>query len=416
LVEFGKPHIVTAGYLRRFADGKLIQPVRKGTSPSDRPMSPRQPSTVGIRTDFYVDPEIAAKAEKTLNGYETRGLDALRRVKSGWPLERGSGYLDRLSVAGLVAVHMVRNPSFRHHLDRLRIAYVERTIADGTLGSPEAEERFILESTSEEFAVEHFLSLVPKTASVVASAHWTLIEFPDRLLATSDQPVTIVPILPGGTRAPIEAAPRGGILFAEEFRFPIDPKHALLFTWADGRDTPVIPMGSDDLAAELNRAVISQADREWFHHPQRRPTTLPLSGLRTGDCVPVARRLMTWYGPKEAAESLRRRAAAERLDLMIEKEITTEAHIAQVGVVPVGDHRFPTRTYHLDARTETIECEDSVVCPVCGGEWIGVRFDDDERCIADCTNDHRFACKGYSEGLDEPSKFRIGKQMTASAG
>jgi hypothetical protein len=31
-------------------------------------------------------------------------------------VERGSGYLDRLSIAGLVAVHMVRNPSFRHHL------------------------------------------------------------------------------------------------------------------------------------------------------------------------------------------------------------------------------------------------------------------------------------------------------------
>jgi hypothetical protein len=378
-------------------------------------MSPRQPSTVGIRTDFYADPELAAKAEKTFNGYETRGLDALRRIESGWPLERGSGYLDRLSVAGLVAVHMVRNPSFRHYLDRLRVANVERTIAEGTLCGPEAEEKFIAESSSEKFAVEHFLSLIPKTASLIASAHWTLIEFPDRLLATSDQPVTIVPILPDGMRAPVDAAPRGGILFAEEFRFPIDPKHALLFTWAEGRDTPVVPTGSDDLAAELNRAVISQADREWFHHPQRRPTTLPLSGMPTGNCVPVARRLMTWYGPKAAAESLRRRAAAERLDLMIEKEITTEAYIAQVGVLPVGDHRFPTRSYRLDSRTEPVECEDSAVCPVCEAEWIGVRFDEGERCIADCANDHRFACLGFSESLGESSRFRLGERMTASA-
>jgi hypothetical protein len=414
--DYGKPHIVTAGYLRRFADGKLIQPVRKDAAPSDRPMSPRQPSTVGIRTDFYVASEIASKAEKTLNGYETRGLDALRRLKSGWPLERGSGYLDRLSIAGLVAVHMVRNPSFRHHLDRLRVANVERTIAEGKLSSPEAEAKFIEESGSEKFAVEHFLSLVPKTASLIASAHWTLIEFPARLLATSDQPVTIVPFLPEGMRAPVEAAPRGGILFAEEFRFPVDPEHALLFTWAEGRDTPVVPTGSDDLAAELNRAVISQADREWFHHPQRRPTTLPLSGLPKGTCAPVARRLMTWYGSKAAAESLRRRAAAERLDLMIEKEITTEAHIANVGVLTVGDHRFPTRHYHLDARTEAIVCEESVSCPVCGAEWIGVRFDDEERCIADCASDHRFACPGYSEALGEPSRFRIGEQMTAPKG
>ncbi len=377
-------------------------------------MSPRQPSTVGIRTDFYADPELAAKAEKALNGYETRGLDALRRIESGWPLERGSGYLDRLSVAGLVAVHMVRNPSFRHYLDRLRVANVERTLAEGTLGGPEAEEKFIAESSSERFAVEHFLSLIPKTASLIASAHWTLVEFPDRLLATSDQPVTIVPILPDGMRAPVDAAPRGGILFAEEFRFPIDPKHALLFTWAEGRDTPVVPTGSDDLAAELNRAVVSQADREWFHHPQRRPTTLPLSGVPTGSCVPVARRLMTWYGPKAAAESLRRRAAAERLDVMIEKEITTEAHIVQVGVLPVG-HRFPTRDYRLDCRTELVECEDSAACPVCESEWIGVRFDEEERCVADCANDHRFSCLGFSESLGESSRFRLGKRMTASA-
>jgi hypothetical protein len=299
-------------------------------------------------------------------------------------------------------------------LDRLRVASVEQTIAEGTLSGPEAEERFIVESSSEKFAVEHFLSLIPKTASLIASAHWTLIEFPDRLLATSDQPVAIVPILPDGTRAPVDAAPRGGILFAEEFRFPIDPKHALLFTWAEGRDTPVVPTGSDDLAADLNRAVVSQADREWFHHPQRRPTTLPLSGLRTGDCSPVARRLMPEYGPAAAVESLRRRAAAERLDLMIEKEITSEAHIAQVGVVAVGDHRFPTRHYHLDARTETVECEGSALCPVCGAEWIGVRFDEDERCIADCANDHRFACPGYCETLGETSRFRIGEQMRAS--
>jgi len=375
-------------------------------------MSPRKPSAVGFRTDFYADPELAAKAEKILNGYETRGLDALRRVESGWPLERGSAYLDRLSIAGLVAVHIVRNPSFRHHLDRLRVADAERTIAEGTLSGPKAEERFIAESSSEKFAVEHFLSLIPKTASLVASAHWTLIEFPDRLLATSDQPVTIVPILREGLRAPVDAAPCGGILFAEEFRFPIDPQHALLFTWAEGRDTPVVPTGSDDLAAELNRAVVSQADREWFHHPQRRPTTLPLSGLPTGNCLPVARRLMTWYGPKSAAESLRRRAAAERLDLMIEKDITTEAHIAQVGILPVGNHKFPTRNYHLDTRTEPVKCEDSAVCPVCEAEWIGVRFDEEERCIADCANDHRFACPGFSETLGEPPLFRLGERMT----
>jgi Protein of unknown function (DUF4238) len=413
VTDYRKPHIVTAGYLRRFSDGRLIQPVKSDAAPTDKRIPPRHPGTVGIRTDFYADSALAAEAEKSLNGYETRGIEALGRLKERWPLERGSGALDRLAISELVAVHTVRNPAFRHHLDRLRTANVARTIREGTLRQ-EAEVAFIVESGSERFAVEHLLSLVPKTASLIASAHWTLIEFPDRLLATSDQPVTIVPILPEGTRAPVDPAPRGSILFSQEFRFPVDPSHALLFTWAEGRDTPVVVTGTDDLAADLNRAVISQADAEWFHHPARRPTSLPMSGVRTDACSPIAGHLIPDYGPIVAAESLRRRAASEHLDTMIENEITVEAHIARIGVLPVGQRRFPTRHYHLDARTEPLLCEENPSCPVCGADWIGVRYEGPEgRGVADCVNDHRFAVKGHSESLGEPSRFQIGDQLTA---
>lgn len=411
VADFRNTHIVTAGYLRRFADRKLIQPVKKGATVTDRPPPAKHPSKVGIRTDFFTDPELAAKAEKVFNQYETRGLEALRRVQDNWPLERGSGALDRLAIAGLVALHMVRNPTFKDYMAALGAACVERVIQEGEL-SPAAEARYVEEVTSEAFAVDQLLSMIPKGVSLIASAHWTLAEFPDRLLATSDQPVTVVPILPEGTRAPVDAAPRGGFMFAEEIRFPIDPEHGLLFTWVEGRDTGNVVMGTDDLAADLNRAVISQADREWFHHPQRRPTGLPTSGVRIDTCRPIARDLFADYGATQAATSLRRRVTAERIDRMVENEITDEFQVAEVGVLRNVRRRFAARHYHLDTRTEPVECESHPACPVCAGEWIGVRHDG-ERLVADCTNDHRFAVKTAATAIGKPARYAIGDQLTA---
>jgi hypothetical protein len=99
--------------------------------------------------------------------------------------------------------------------------------------------------------------------------------------------VSIVPVLPEGMQALVSAISAGGYLLAEEYRFPIDPRHLLLFTWANEPDAPEFLQGGHDLAANLNRAVIAGADREWFHNPERRPTTLPLSALPTSDCFPV---------------------------------------------------------------------------------------------------------------------------------
>jgi hypothetical protein len=58
-----KNHIVTAGYLRRFADRNgLIQPVTRTVSPAGI-IKPRRPETVGYRSRFFVDRQIADPAE-----------------------------------------------------------------------------------------------------------------------------------------------------------------------------------------------------------------------------------------------------------------------------------------------------------------------------------------------------------------
>lgn len=322
-----KNHIVTAGYLRRFTDSKgLIQPVPRTLS-SAGVLKPRRPETAGYRSRFFVDRQIADAAEQKLSQYEHRGLEALRRLPTTWPLEDDERFEDRLDIACLVAIHMVRNPAFRHYVSELQ----GRNIPEYQL-SAEAMGPFLREATSEAFSVSHMLGMIPKLASLIASAHWSVIQFREPLLATSDQPVSIVPVLPEGMQAPVSAISAGGYFLAEEYRFPIDPWHLLLFTWANEPDGPEFLPAGHDLAANLNRAVIAGADRDWFHNPERRPTTLPLSAVPTSDCFPVGRLLLPNYGPVAALASQRRIDASACLNEMVENEVTDHFHVARIEI------------------------------------------------------------------------------------
>lgn len=328
--EHVKIHIVTAGYLRRFTNAQgHLQTVR----PIDpiRQIDPRGPETVGYRSRYFVDPQIAAAAEQRLSRYESAGLRSLRKIDTTWPLESDELFEDRLHVACLVAIHMLRNEAFKQHTARLQSRNLAQKLPG--YGFEEArEEVFLREVTSEGFRVDHMLGMIPKMASVIASAHWSLIEFPAPLLATGDQPVTVVPLLADGVAATVQPNPDHGFLLTEEMRFPIDPRRALLFTWANEPDAPEPLRGNDDIAADLNRAVIAQADREWFYNPDRRPTRLPTSGLQTESCGPVGRELLARYDAAAAMESRRRQDAVECLDQMIENEVTDRFHVARISV------------------------------------------------------------------------------------
>jgi hypothetical protein len=326
-----KNHIVSAGLLRRFTDPHGgLQRVDIGAAfgtASER----RRPQTVGYRERFFSDPEVARCAEQRLNLYETVGLQALDRITDTWPLEDEVRYPDRLDIACLVAVHIVRNPAFRLFIAGLQNGTVEDSLRG--YGLPAEQEKLFLEHvTSEAFRVDHMLGQIPKMASLIASTHWTLIEFPAPLLALSDQPVTVLPLLPAGFKATVQPHPGSGFAFTEEFRMPVDPRHALLFTWANELDAPEPVAGSDDVAADLNRAGIAQADGEWFHHPDRRPTQLPLTAVRSTECQPLGRLLLPDYGAIPAAESQRRADALECLEQMIEGEVTDHFHVARVAV------------------------------------------------------------------------------------
>jgi hypothetical protein len=322
-----KNHIITAGLLRRFADSRgLVQPVPRAGLVTTT-LKPRRPENTGYRQRFFQDRVIAAATERTLSQYESKGLAALRTLQAKWPLEDDARIADRLDIACLVAIHILRTPAFRHHVDEIQ----NRALPDYQL-SDGAMEPFLQEATSEGFRVSLMLGMIPKLASLIASAHWSLIEFDDRLLATSDQPVSIVPVLPEGMSAPVSAVSAGGFLLAEEYRFPIDPYHALLFTWANEPDAPTLLRGDHDIAANLNRAVISGSDREWFHNPERRPTMLSLDAVPTSACFPIGRLLLPDYDMTAVLESQRRIHASACIEEMIENEVTDHFHVARVAV------------------------------------------------------------------------------------
>jgi hypothetical protein len=132
---------------------------------------------------------------------------------------------------------------------------------------------------------------------------WTVLAFNDELLATSDQPVTVMPLLAPDRSAPVTPLPPGALIDCEEMRIATSPRQALVLTWLDEPDDLPPRHGTDALAAQLNRAVISQADQEWFHHPARRPTTLIPPLLASTGCAPVGRLLYSHYNSRYAERS-----------------------------------------------------------------------------------------------------------------
>lgn len=322
-------HVVTAGYTRRFVDDDGCVLRIDLTKQVSEEAKRRTPETVGYRPRYFADREIARRAEQRLSVIEGKGLEVLNRLDEVWPLEGKGTIKPRWYLARLVAVHMVRNPGFWDKMAQSASISLAQRLPEYKLDA--TQERELLHVlTSEAFAVNHMFSMIAKSASMIASAHWTVIEFEDRLLATSDQPVTAVPLLDDGATTPVDPQPPRGLLNTEEFRFPIDPHRALLFTWANEPDTPEPIHGDDDIAANLNRSVIGQAEQEWFHHPARRPTRLPSSGIYTEDCTALGRLLLPSYDTAAAVNSPRRNEASRCIERM-----TEEAGFAEDGKMTV---------------------------------------------------------------------------------
>lgn len=328
-------HIATKSYIKGWADPEARNRVARVML--DDPLGQselKHPRRVGARENFFgADPDLRKQTEERFNKFESKGIEALRQLEDSWPPTGDS----RSAIAGLVGIHMVRNPAFIARATLLSEAEIERKMtAYRQTMTQEQIATMVTSFRSIQFKIDYMLSLVPKQASLLAGMHWTVIEFPVPLLATSDQPVSVVPILDNGESAEIEAFPRAGFLGTHEIRFPIDPRRALLMTWIEGFDTERAVPASDDIAAELNRTTIAQADREWFHHPARRTTRLKQDDLGDGFCRPVGQQLDPAYTADAARNSGRRRAAEKILKELVEGQVSNEIRWSQPVLAPDG--------------------------------------------------------------------------------
>jgi hypothetical protein len=331
MASYANNHIASAGYLKGWV-GDAGRLARVGVGwPSSSEL--KRPQKVGFRRRFFADPKIARAAEGRFGVFESEGIASLERLGRSWP----PADQDRLDVAKLVAVHMVRNPAFVKATTSASSSAIVGNLGEYREQLTEDQtDELIAHLTGEAFRVEHMLDLIPKHASLIASMHWTLLQFPEPLLATSDQPVTVVPLLADGAVAEVSPLPPTGYLMTEEIRFALDPCRALVFTWVNDIDTPRPVLADDDLAADLNRGVIAQADREWFHHPSRRATRLKRNDLNVNACNSLGHSLFPEYSSSYAVESPRRLHVAKLLSKMIEEQTNNAFHVARVRRVPAG--------------------------------------------------------------------------------
>jgi hypothetical protein len=179
-----------------------------------------------------------------------------------------------------------------------------------------------LARTRSDFSIADIMvNNIPKIATLLACAHWTMLNASDPILGTSDQPVVPVPIMGPSSEAEITATPVGGFALTSEFRIAVGPTQALLLTWLDDaddlRDTATIDYRG---ACALNWSATAQADAECFHHPEGSMPTV---------CPPFARPESYALGPvvhpgyddAAAQRSKRRTEAVAKVEHMIENRI-----------------------------------------------------------------------------------------------
>jgi Protein of unknown function (DUF4238) len=293
-------HIVPAVYLRNFAiDGKigvhlveegraLVQPVEK----------------VGTRKHYYRrkrprDGSYINDIEWSLSELEAGAAPALRTFEERWPLDDD----DKSKLAHLFAYQLLRGPRYKEEYQVL----AERTMSefrkrdDVRALSPEQRAAFEEDVLGDSHRLTRMLIMGMTLTSVLASTHWTLVEFPSDVLATSDHPVSVWP--GGAARTPQPTRLLGaGVVDCIEYRLPLTPRHGILMTWSEMADDEATRVrGSHHHAMNFNAFTIANADRQWFHLPD---VSTPRAA---GKIRPLSPQLVPGYSA-EAAHASHRRA------------------------------------------------------------------------------------------------------------
>jgi Protein of unknown function (DUF4238) len=295
-------HTVTAGYVRRFTAGGVVE-VHRGERVLE--VGPRG---VGYQLDFWGSPELAGEMEGKFQHAENGALDVLAELPDRWPLTGA----DRGVLGEFLAIHIVRQPSYGGLIRQMGERANREVLAEhhASEGLDPRQSAWLADWLSgERVHADTLLRHIPRLGSFLCSMHWTLVEFDQDWLISGDQPLVLLlpvpqPITPASALLP------AGFSYTLEGRFTLDPRRALLLSWSEEPSERWLT-GTHAQACSINCALRAQALGEWFCRPGTRPPFLsPL--LLTERVYPISAELLGGYTVEDARSS-RRREAAERI-------------------------------------------------------------------------------------------------------
>jgi hypothetical protein len=222
--EVKKAHIVPKCYLRNFADGEKIAVRIVGDAATPKITSIDK---AGRRGAYYrrtrPDGTEIDDVEWSLAQGERAAAHVLREIRERWPLTLD----DKSRLASLFGIQLVRGPRFMAWRADATTKYLNEQRAAGT--EVEGFDEYILGDTQR---LVQMLEIGRKLMSAFGSMHWTLLEFPTRVIVTSDHPVVQWPAA-SGARLPAPTPVGVGVMENLEVRVPVAPDLAVVMTWQD---------------------------------------------------------------------------------------------------------------------------------------------------------------------------------------
>jgi hypothetical protein len=306
-------HLASCGYLQGFtgSHGKLaVVNVRA------RRVYERRPEDVAFRKHFWGrEQELRDEVEQKLASAEAHAPRILSELTARGAPAHGSR--DRGLLLQFLAMHFVRNPAWRNLVSEV---LKRRIVAQGHDGPEWRHLRELL--LSDRYWVDTILRQIPQIAALLGSMHWALLRFPAPWLASCDQPLVPLALVPHGVRVRFDETP--GLLDTIEYRFVVDPCHAIILSWHDAPDWQTWSSADLHIAADINRSVVGHCDVEYFHKPDFKPPFVAPPWMPTRECNPISPKLHEGYWREAALRSRRRAEAAVIVQDAINRQVTDE--------------------------------------------------------------------------------------------
>jgi len=303
-------HAVPKFYLRRFAKNDQIRVRSRDLKRSFITSI----DNASVRSHYYtLDLSNGARStavEKMLSDLESTAASVIRGFDNG-QLPVGA---ERDNFALFLALQITRTQSQRNAMDELATAVTQRLLEIAPSDwareaftkehgrAPDAQELAIererFRSAAATASVEHaqnthiegMLRVAEGLVEHLTARFWTLMDFGEPRLLTSDSPV-----VPYSPPSEMDAFWGVGVGNAKIVYYPLDPQHALFMWRADQIDAPLTAqqLVADALRAqmrvtrseaiEMNRDIAFQAEEWIFEHPDLRHgeiSDLPLAPPR----------------------------------------------------------------------------------------------------------------------------------------